>query len=327
MQFFEIIGHEKIKDDLQNMLKREKINHALLFSGPGGVGKLSLAEIFARAILCQEKNRPCEECSSCVQFKNRMNPDYIYVEPDNGSIKKEDIAKILDFFSIKPFNSKYKVAVVKNFDLATVEAQNAFLKTLEEPPEFAKIILTAENESALLPTILSRLKKYNFFPLKTEEVEKFLLENNYSDAESVSFIASYSNGSIEKAIALSSDEEFKKNRILFLDILEKAIEKDTEYVLKNINIFEKQEDIDEVIELYLSWIRDLMAYKAGLGLKKIHNKDLIEKLRKQSRFGVEFILKIKEQLIKLKMAIDSNVNKMFAIEMFFIEIMEESFWK
>lgn len=329
MKFEDIIGHEEIVDDLMGMIKSDRINHALLFDGIGGVGKKYTAKVFANALLCEsEDNKPCGVCDSCIQFSSNTNPDYLFITPDGNSLKKSDVMEVLDFLSIKPFESKLKVVLIEHFDKATPEAQNSMLKTLEEPPEYGRIIILSQNTRAILDTVLSRLKTYKFHPISGFVIIEYLVKTFGVTEEEATFYADYSNGSIGKAVKIINDEDFRNRRKKSLEIFDKGLKSDNEYVYKNLSFFDDEdESLDEILDLYLSWLKDLMIFKKTNDPTMISNKDFTGLLNSEKFLKMEILLKIRDNIIKLKKNLKYNVNSKFAIELFFIDLMEECKWQ
>ena len=170
MSFENIIGNEKVKELLNKTISSNNILHSYLFLGIEGIGKSLFAKEFAKMILCQEEKRACNKCKSCIEFENGNNPDFAIIEAEEKNIKIEQIRYIEQKISEKPITSNRKVYIINNSDTMTKEAQNCLLKTLEEPPEYATIILISSNENKLLNTIRSRCIKINFNKLNEEAI-------------------------------------------------------------------------------------------------------------------------------------------------------------
>ena len=161
--FENIAGHENIKNILSNNINTKNILHSYLFIGEEGIGKKMLAIEFAKAILCtSENNKPCNICKSCVEFNTNNNANFNLINEEGSAIKIEQIRNMQVKIAEKPINSDYKVYLINEAELMTVEAQNCLLKTLEEPPEYIVIILITSNENKVLNTIKSRCMKLYF---------------------------------------------------------------------------------------------------------------------------------------------------------------------
>ena len=192
--FKDIIGHEQIIEHLQNAIGMDKVSHAYIINGPDKSGKMMLAEAFAMALQCEKHgDEPCLQCSSCKKAMNRNHPDIIYISHEKpNSIGIEDIREqLISDVSIKPYTGPYKIYIVDEAEKMTVQAQNALLKTIEEPPAYAVILLLVNNGSTLLPTIVSRCVTLNFKPVRDEVIKKYLMEElhvpDYQAEVSVAF--------------------------------------------------------------------------------------------------------------------------------------------
>ena len=209
MSFSNIIGNNEIKQLLNNSINSNNLVHSYMFVGTDGIGKQLFAREFAKMILCMESNTPCNSCSSCIKFDSGNHPDFMLIDSEDGkSIKIGQIRTLQERISEKPILSKDKVYVINNSDFMTTEAQNCLLKTLEEPPEYAHIILVLSNESKLLNTIKSRCTKIAFKKLSNDELLNYANINNL--AINIDLLNTC-NGSIAKLIQLKDEVELYKN--------------------------------------------------------------------------------------------------------------------
>lgn len=172
--FEKILGNEHIKKQLRKSIKNNQVSHSYLFIGIDGIGKKLLATEFAKAMQCLNEDKYCNSCKSCIEFDSNNNPDFLYIEPDGNSIKIEQIRDMQKRIQEKPIISEKKVYIINNADKMTVEAQNSLLKTLEEPPEYATIILIGSSENAFLTTIKSRCMILHFNPIEDEKMLHYL---------------------------------------------------------------------------------------------------------------------------------------------------------
>ena len=208
--FENIIGNTNIKTVLEKSIKQNKLSHSYLFVGIQGIGKKMIATEFAKMILCLDDNKYCNHCKSCIEFDTNNNPDFVLISPDENNIKIEQIRDIQKRIQEKPIISEKKVYIIDNADLMTTEAQNCLLKTLEEPPEFAVIILIGSNSNTFLPTIKSRCTIMNFNKISDEEMTKYLREK--CDVKNIDQNMLYMyQGSIGKALELKEKQEEYKN--------------------------------------------------------------------------------------------------------------------
>ena len=157
--FNDIIGHEEIIRHLKNAIQTEKVSHSYIFTGDPGSGKKLLAGTYAMTLQCEEGGtEPCGHCDSCKKAIGKNHPDIIMVTHEKPNVITIDEIReqIINDVDIKPYCSPYKIYIVANAELMNPQAQNALLKTIEEPPEYAVIMLLTSNIDALLPTIRSR---------------------------------------------------------------------------------------------------------------------------------------------------------------------------
>ena len=208
--FNNILGNERIKEVLENLIKLNKISHSYLFIGIEGIGKKMIAKEFAKMILCTDNNRYCGKCKSCIEFDTNNNPDFKIIEPDGNSLKIEQIREFQNKVYEKPIISNKKVYIINDSDKMTPEAQNCLLKTLEEPPEFVTIILIGSNENAFLSTIKSRCMILHFDKISNNDIEKYLQDNYQIKINSKILIDGF-QGSIGKAIQLKEKQEDYEN--------------------------------------------------------------------------------------------------------------------
>ena len=297
MSFDNIIGNKKIKEYLNKTIDSANILNGYLFVGIDGIGKKLIAKEFAKMILCQGENKPCNSCKSCIEFENDSNPDFMIIDKDYDEEKKKE-KNLISINQIrymntkifeKPIISRRKVYIIDNSDFMKKEAQNSLLKTLEEPPEYATIILIASNESKLLNTIKSRCIKLNFNKLSEEEIEKYFIQNNQQVINKN--IISFSEGSIGKALKINENiEEYTKLEKLIEDINSKNLV----YILNNAEVLYKNKDI----------VYDLLEYTNVLLLnskkiEKIKCVKYVEEAKNRLNLNSNYDMTIDNLLIKI----------------------------
>ncbi len=188
MIFKNIVGNEKNKELLKQIIYTNNIAHSYMFVGKESVGKFLFAKEFAKSILCLEKEKPCNKCKSCIEFDAYNNPDFSILNAEGNSIKIDQIRELTKKVYEKPVVSNKKVYIINDSDCMTKEAQNSLLKTLEEPPEYVTIILIASNDNLFLPTIKSRCTKIIFNKLTNSELAEVLKkEYEYVDIDDITF--------------------------------------------------------------------------------------------------------------------------------------------
>ncbi len=242
--FEDIIGNNQIKQILTKSIHNQTLSHSYLFIGTQGIGKNMLAMEFAKNILCigKEQNYTCK---SCIEFKSNNHPDFMYVQPDGNSIKIEQIRLLQKKIQEKPIVSNKKVYIINDAEVMTSEAQNCLLKTLEEPPEFATIILIGSNENAFLATIKSRCMILRFQAIADEELKQYM-EMNYGMSNISQNYLSIFQGSIGKAIQLKDKQSEYDKLDNMIDSLNK---KDLlEIVQLAEPLYKAKDEIFEILE-------------------------------------------------------------------------------
>ena len=206
--FERVVGQESSKRILTAAVENDGISHAYLFHGPKGVGKTTMAVELAMVLNCEERNG-CGVCSSCRRIKEGIFPDVKMVAPDGPSIKIGEIRELQNFIAMSSFEGRFKVGIIQDAEKLREEAANSLLKTLEEPPEDSVIILTAQNQYAVLPTIISRVQMIRFGHLEPREIARYLVDHKSLSADQADRLAQYCGGSLGKALELYESEETK----------------------------------------------------------------------------------------------------------------------
>ena len=296
MKIEEILGNEKVKQILKKTVQNNNILHSYLFIGEEGIGKSIFAKEFAKMILCTGEQKPCCYCKSCIELEQNNQPDYLEILPDGNSIKIEQIRNMQLKVFEKPIISNKKVYVIKDAEKMTKEAQNALLKTLEEPPEYITIILIANNESSILNTIKSRCTKISFEPLSKDELKEYLKrENNQTNISDE--LLEISMGSITKLKNVIQKQDMYINiyncikaldKVSLLDFLEKA------EFLSNL-----KEDSNEVLELILGLIFKISKEKSDKKINYLHCVEIVDNVKKNLLSNSNYDMQIDNMLIKL----------------------------
>ena len=246
MNYSNIIGNDEVKSLLDNLIRTNNVVHSYMFVGPDGIGKFLFAKEFAKIVLCQDTNKACNHCSSCIKFDGNNHPDFMPLDSEDGkNIKIAQVRALQESISEKPIISDKKVYIINNSDLMTVEAQNCLLKTLEEPPEYAIIILVLSNENKLLSTIKSRCTKVSFHRLTESDLMQYSKQNNI---EVNSSLLSACDGSISKLLNSQNNLEAYKQ----LDnIINSFSSKDIVDIWNSADILYKSKDnINTLLEYF-----------------------------------------------------------------------------
>jgi len=325
MDFSDIIGQDKIINSLKNTIKNKSIGHGYIFEGPKGIGKSMMASAFAKTILCKERGiEPCNTCSSCIKFESHNHPDFHIEIPDGKSFKKEQIENIQREIRILPYEGNRKIFIIKDSDKMTTEAQNSFLKTLEEPPEDTIIIMTVENTRSLLPTIVSRSQSLKFSPVKENAIEIYLNNKYNIDREKSHVIAAFAGGNMGRAIEMCESDEFNEIREGLMNVIDNNISRDLFKSFTTSKFFEDNKDqIDEILDMMLIWFRDLLIYKETDNDKLIINRDKKELLKEQAfKLSMGRIHGIIDSIMETKDNIRANVNFQLSIELMLLNLQE-----
>ena len=290
--FKDILGNDSIKTMLKQTITNNKVSHSYLMIGISGIGKKMLAIEFAKAILCMGQDKICNHCKSCIEFDSNNNPDFLCIEPDGNSIKIEQIRELQKKIQEKPIISSRKVYIIDNADSMTKEAQNCLLKTLEEPPEFATIILIASNENELLTTIKSRCMILHFNPIEDVYIRKYLKEQYQMDNISQNMLDSF-QGSIGKAINLRN----KQDQYLQIEKLVNSLkQKDLIDILQEAEVLYKSKD--EIYEI-LDYINIILLKKAKVDYKYTTCIKYVENTKKRLQKNANYDMCIDDMLFNM----------------------------
>jgi DNA polymerase-3 subunit delta' len=212
MSFDKVLGQEHAEAMLRSARSGGRLGQSYLFSGPDGVGKTLYARTFAATVLCSAPDeRPCGRCGDCHMVLSDRHPDYTLIEP-LGAARAITIAQVRDligYLALRPVQAEHRVAVLRDADRMREEAANAILKTLEEPPGFAMLILTSSHPRNLLPTIRSRCQEVRFGLLSTDLVIEALLRAGYEDGEELRLAARLAGGSVGQAAQLLDSDALR----------------------------------------------------------------------------------------------------------------------
>lgn len=325
--FKDIIGQEQIKEHLQNAISTGKVSHAYIINGERFAGKEFIAQVFAMALQCEADGvEPCQECHSCKQALSGNQPDIIRVTHEKpGSIGVDDIrGQINGDIAIKPYSSPYKVYIVNEAEKMTVQAQNALLKTLEEPPAYAVILLLTTNVNALLQTILSRCVILNMKPVADEPVKKYLMTQMQVPDYKAEVCVAFARGNIGKARLLAASEDFDKVKEEALSLLKYVHDMDiTEMIAAIKRISEYKLDVGDYLDILSIWYRDVLLFKATNDANHLVFREEIGNIRKVAgRTSYEGIESVIQALSRAKTRLEANVNFELTMELLLMEMKE-----
>ena len=323
--FSEIVGHEQIKEHMQAAIRDKKPFHAYLFQGEEGVGKEALARTFAAGLQCQSESadKPCKECVSCRQMESGNQPDVIWVTREKASLGVDEIREQLcNTMDIKPFSSPYKIYLVPEAEKMTEAAQNALLKTIEEPPEYGIVILMTSNISALLPTIQSRCLTMEFRPLSTAVVESYVKEHCQVPDYQARASAAFAQGNLGKAMRYAKSEDFIERKDHIISLLRHVEQMDLSEMLAVIkDLGTRKDEVRDYIDLMVLWYRDVLLFKATKDINQLLFQDEASYIsREASHRSYEKIEEILQAFEKAKVRLRANVNFDITMELMLLTL-------
>ena len=326
--FSEIIGQDIIVSHLQNALRTGGVSHAYILNGAKGSGRHMIARSFSAALLCenprQEGDRiePCGECLSCIQVEAGSNPDLITLEREKeNSIGVGDIRKMRADVRVKPYSAAHKIYIIPDAEKMTPAAQNALLKTLEEPPAYAVLLLLADGTSAFLPTIMSRCVTLPLRPVAEKAVEDCLMERFGAKEDRARLCARFSGGSIGRAALLLENENFAALREKTILLLHKIEKTDAAELASFAKEAASENETQDLIDLILTWNRDLLVCKSTHSTENLIFTDevqyIIEAAQNTSWQGLQAAA---EAVFRARRRLSSNVNAELTMQMMLLEI-------
>ncbi len=341
--FSEIIDQGQLKEHMQNALLTDKVSHAYIISGEAGSGKEFVAKIFAKAIQCENKEErngfteACNTCPSCIKALSDSHPDIITITHEKpNSIGVDDIRqKLRDDVVIKPYESRHKVYIIPEGEKMTPAAQNALLKTLEEPPSYIVIIILTSNINAFLQTIISRCVVLPMKPAQDSSIRKYLMEECQVVDYKAMLCASFARGNVGKALELASNERFenlkdssielisKLERLEIHDMMDRLhtllapSEEDAKTAKKGID----SKNFEDFMDILVFLFRDMLVYKATENPDHLIFTDKLSYIRSVTvNISYEKLNEIIKTMDQARNRINSNVNIDLVLELMLIAI-------
>lgn len=319
MKFNEIKDQERAIKILRQAMANGHLAQTYLFHGPDGVGKKEVALSFAMALNCTaHENDTCGLCISCRKIGQGIHPDIMLIQPDKGEIKIGVIRDIISGMAYRPLEGRKRVLIVDEADRFNISASNAFLKTLEEPPVETIIILISSSPDVLPQTVLSRCHKVSFGSIPTQIVVDILMNKKGLDRATAESIASLSDGSPGKAIALSSTDVQQVRKY----ILAGLGKKDKSGIFDLSERLSKDEDsFYNALYWSYTYFRDLLILKNQVDSNLLINKDLHDHLSTiKDGVTVERLLDIMDFIRSIYKGQERNMNKQLALDVLGIKI-------
>ncbi|MBW2090887.1 MAG: DNA polymerase III subunit delta' [Deltaproteobacteria bacterium] len=327
MGFEQIIGHERPLKMARAMLARGRMPHALLITGPAGVGKRTFALALAQAVNCErpESGEACGTCSACDKISRGVHPDVVEIEPEGRAqvIKIERVRELRTQVSFRPFEGRTKVFLVREAQKMNESSANALLKTLEEPPPASMIILTAPEEADLLPTVVSRCLRLGLAPLSGELIESWLKKERGLTGVEARLLAALSGGCLGRAKEFEAQAIWEQRRET-LERLRQLESGGYAAALEWAEYLAKEEDERSLaFDLLRFWYRDLILLACHEDKRRLINSDLADEL---SRFGrkrkLQTFLNILKKIDKAEEALDRMARPDLVMENLMLNLFE-----
>ncbi len=325
MTHWNIVGHARAVAALDRDLHTDRLRHAYLFAGPAAVGKRTLALAFIQAILCDTR-AACGHCRPCRLVQSGNHPDVITVAPvvSGKTIRTEKITidrirELNKALSLKPVEAARRIGLVTNFETANDEAANAFLKTLEEPPGNALLILTTDSPETLLPTITSRCEAVTLRPMPVAALRHALTERWHVPADRADLLARLSGGRPGWAVA-ATESTFERRRQR-LDDLQQLLPAARSARFAYAESLAKDRDaLRETLELWLSWWRDVLLVASGASALPV-NSDQVDALRRVAAIlGLDSAAQAVAAVQRTLAALSRNANARLAMEVLLLDL-------
>ena len=313
-----IIGHEWVVALLQQAIAAERIAHAYLVTGPAHIGKTLLAMDLAAALNCTGSEPPCGLCPACIRTMQGSHPDAIVVEPVSGHIKIDQVRQLQRELALSPYLGRCKICIVADFHQATAEAANALLKTLEEPPETAHLVLTATDATLLLPTIVSRCQVLALRPLSAARIEQALVERCQVAESSARILARLSAGRIGWAIHVAQDPALLEQRQGDLRELLGVLDQGRAAKVLYAEKVAGRQDLRDLLHLWQTWWRDVMLIRGGCEelIVNLDRRDALHNLA--GRYTLAQISRALTGIQASGQQIEQNVNPRLSLEVLFL---------
>ena len=325
--FSDVLGHEQTIQHMKNAIRMNKVSHAYMINGEKGSGKKLLAGLFAQTLQCEAGGtEPCMQCRSCKQAESLNQPDIIRITHEKpNTISVEDIREQLNGdIQIRPYSSPYKVYIIDEADKLSVQAQNALLKTIEEPPSYAVIFLLTENAGTLLPTIRSRCVLLDLKPVSSQIIKRYLMEDLEIPEYRADICTAFAQGNVGKAKRLALSDNFGEMLDHVLHVVKYISEMEVGDLIEDLKkIREYKMEINDYLDLLTIGYRDVLLFKATRDAdSRIFSDELISIRKKASESTYEGLGQIIEALEKAKQRLKANVNFDLTMELLLLTIKE-----
>ena len=325
--FAAVVGHKDVIQHLKNASVYGRVSHAYLFSGEPGSGKKLLSSLFATLLECRKSSEnPCFACESCRKAVNMNHPDIIYVHHEKPDVITVDEirSQVVSTVGIRPYESEYKIYIIDEAEKMNPQAQNALLKTIEEPPVYAVIMLLSSNPDALLETIRSRCVRLNLRAVSDEEVLQYLQTDMQLPDYEAEIVRAFAQGNIGRARDAASGSALREISARVVALMKQLREMKT-YEIGEIvkEMSENKKDIHSYLDMIELWFRDVLLYKATQDADSmVFRRELVEIRRESAESSYEGLDKILKAVERARTRLRANVNFDLTMELLFMTIAE-----
>jgi DNA polymerase-3 subunit delta' len=320
--FRDIIGHDDIVKNLKGAIVSGRVAHAYIFSGPEGVGKLTAAMAFARALVCSNNTSGdgCGQCSGCRKVSAGAHPDVHVIRPEGSTVKIAQIRQLTAGLQFGPATGRWTVRIIDGADKMTVEAANALLKTLEDPLPGVIIILVTGRPQAVVPTILSRCQHMYFQPLLKHQLIEGMIRFAEGPEEKMPLAASLAGGSLGRAVRLLSGGLLLRDRAA--DLTRRLTSAGLEEALTlAAGTAAGKEDVIFSLDLMVLWLRDLLVYNETKNPGRLINADRLSEVRDMAgNFTSGRVMEMIMDIESAKGSLAAGANILLALEVLFLRL-------
>lgn len=327
MYFRDIVGHEDIIRHFRSSIEMNRISHAYIINGEVDSGKKLLARAFAATLQCEKgETEACGVCKSCIKMASGNHPDIIWVTHEKPNVISVDEVReqVVDSISTKPYESKYKIYIIPDAQYMNVQAQNAILKTIEEPPEYGIIILLTSNLGKILETVVSRCIVLNTKPVRERDMLGYLTKKMGLTEDRAYFCLDFAQGNLGKAIKLAGNTEYVQVIDSVVEVMKKIQRLDVEELASAMEHIQKfKMSINDYMDLMMMWYRDVLMLKVTGNIDKLLFKGEYSTIRQQAQVLSYKAIEDKiDAIARAKTRLDVNANFDVTMELLLLTLKE-----
>ena len=323
MAFADIPDQEKAKRLIKNQLNSQRLSHAYLFLGPEGVGQKELAKTLAKTYFCENMTEDsCEECTQCIKVKHSNHPDFDLLEAEDNKdqIGIDLIRELQKRIAYRPYEAQHRFFIITGADKMTEQAANSLLKTLEEPPDYATLILIAEDESKVLPTILSRCQQVRFEYLSDEILVSYFKQQGIKE-ENLSLMVRLAKGSLVQAEKIIDNKEIFQKRNQVFQFLVDLANKSRVEVFREVDKWKEwYEEGLPLFDLLIDWYRDIIIVR-DVKTDQLNNQDYLDSIKAlREKYSKAELIKELELIREVTASINANVKIELALQYLLLKL-------